>query len=152
MTEKVERRIGIATPDLSKEERGEYERNARVETRMTHGASRLGRFRADSALRIQFQRHLLAKLREAESLTGDAFGSICNLIEDLGAVEVARMLVDPIDLATPPTGFLRLLEHELGRLTIEQAIVDFADTGLFADEEINAAKARLSIFQSRRRR
>ena len=135
MAENVERRIGSAMPSPS---------------RKTDRASQPRRFRAEGTLRRQFQRHLLAKLREAESLTRDNLGSICNLIEDLGAVEVARMLVDPVDVTAPPTGFLRLLEHELGRLTIEQAIVDSEETGLFTDEEVVAAKARLSIFRNRR--
>ena len=102
--------------------------------------------RRDRALRARFQEHILEKLREAEELTGDPLGSIRNLVVDLGAVPVARMLVDPQDVRDPPAGFLRLLEHDLARLTIEQAIVDFAHAGLFTEAEIETAKARLAIF------
>lgn len=102
--------------------------------------------RRDRALRARFQDHVLEKLREAEELTGDPLGSICNLVVDLGAVSVARMLVDPRDVRDPPTGFLRLIEHDLARLTIEQAIVDFGHTGLFSAAEVETAKARLAIF------
>src|SRR4051812_13137088 len=97
------------------------------------------------ALRAQFQAHLLVRLREAETVTGDRFGGICNLIVDLGAVEVAKMLVDPQETMFPPSGFLRLLKHRLACLTIEQAIVDFADSGLFTDDEVETARVRLAI-------
>lgn len=111
-----------------------------------------GQFRRTRALRARFQLHVLEKLRKAEELTGDPLGSIRNLIVDLGAVPVARMLVDPQDVRNPPTGFLRLLEHDLARLTIEQAIVDFAHTGLFTDAEVETAKARLRIFGRQKHR
>ena len=97
----------------------------------------------------QFQVHVLVRLREAEMLTGDSFGGVCNLIVDLGAVEVAKMLVDPQELMLPPSGFIRLLKHKLACLTIEQAIVDFADSGLFTDEEVETAKVRLATFRKR---
>src|SRR5438128_398124 len=74
------------------------------------------------ALHAQFQAHVLVRLREAETLTGDPFGGICNLIIDLGAVEVAKMLVDPQETMLPPSGFVRLLKHRLACLTIEHLI------------------------------
>lgn len=104
------------------------------------------------ARRARFQEHLLEKLREAEELTGDPLGSIRNLIVDLGAVPVARMLVDPQYVRDPSTGFLRLLGHDLARLTIEQAIVDFAHTGLFTTAEVETAKARLRIYGRQKHR
>jgi hypothetical protein len=87
----------------------------------------------------------LDKLQEAERLSGDSLGGICNLIEDLGAVEVARMLVDPHDVRSPPDGFVRLMKHDLARYTIEQAIVDYRDSGLFTESEVETARARLAI-------
>ena len=102
--------------------------------------------------RARFQEQVLKMLGEAIELTGDEYGYVRNLIVDLGAVEVAKMLVDPNEVRDPPTGFLRLMEHDLARLTIEQAIVDFADSGLFTDAEIEAAKARLAIFRKRKLR
>jgi hypothetical protein len=95
----------------------------------------------------QFERHVLKLLREAARCTGDKLGDICNLIADLGAVEVAKMLVDPTEVRNPPDGFRRLMKNNLAQLTIEQAIVDFADRGIFTSEEIRAAKARLAIFR-----
>ncbi len=120
------------TPDVEKN----YEfRISRGQVRKTH------------VLRARFQQHVLEKLCEAEERTGDPLGSIRNLIADLGAVPVARMLVDPSDVRDPPAGFLRLLEYDLARLTIEQAILDFAHTGLFTANEVETAKARLAMFK-----
>jgi hypothetical protein len=98
----------------------------------------------------RFQQHVLRLLQEATKLTKDALGEVRNLIEDLGAVEVAKMLVDPTDVSDPPAGFLRLMENNLARLTIEQAMIDFADSGLFEVEEIEAARARLANFTPRK--
>jgi hypothetical protein len=129
----------------TKEQREEYERQMRErgDLEMTR------RVESVDAPHAQFQVHVLVRLREAEVLTGDSFGGVCNLIVDLGAVEVAKMLVDAQELMLPPSGFIRLLKHKLACLTIEQAIVDFADSGLFTDEEVETAKVRLATFRKR---
>jgi hypothetical protein len=111
-----------------------------------------GQVRRMRALEARFQDYVLKKLNEAKRRTGDPLGSIRNFIIDLGAVPVARMLVDPQDVRDPPTGFLRLLRYDLARLTIEQAVVDFALTGLFTAAEVGAAKARLAIFNRSKHR
>ena len=99
-------------------------------------------------LKVQFQKHVLRKLRRAEKLTDDSLGSIRNLIVDLGAVEVARLLVDPTEVMNPSTGSVRLMNHRLARLTIEQAIEDIAATGMTSDSEIETARARLAMFMT----
>lgn len=103
-------------------------------------------------LRARFQEHVLRNLWEAEKSTGDPLGSIRNLINDLGAVGVARILVDPQEVRNPPAGFIRLLNHGLARLTIEQAIVEFASSGIFTEAEVEAARTRLAIFRDSRGR
>lgn len=100
-----------------------------------------------NALHAQFQAHVLVRLREAEMLASDRFGGVCNLIVDLGAVEIAKMLVDPQETMFPPSGFIRLLKYKLACLTVEQAIVDFAESGLFTDDEVETAKVRLAAFR-----
>src|SRR5689334_18619125 len=97
----------------------------------------------------RFEEHLPKVLGEAIELTGDQYGYVRNLIADLDAVEVAKLLVDPNEVRDPPTGFRRLMEHDLARLTIEQAIVEFADSGLFTEAEVETARARLAIFRKR---
>jgi hypothetical protein len=104
------------------------------------------RRRSSQKLQAEFQRHVLEKLQEAERLSRDKLGAVCNLIEDLGAVGVAKMLVDPQDIRSPPDGFLRLMKSDLARFTIEQAIVDFCDSGLFTASEVETARARLAIY------
>lgn len=105
-----------------------------------------GQVRRMRMLEARFQEYVLKKLIEANRRTGDPLGSIRNLMVDLGAVSVARMLVDPDEVRDPPAGFLRLLRYDLARLTIEQAVVDFAQTGLFTAAEVETAKARLTMF------
>lgn len=97
-------------------------------------------------LRQRFKRHLLKKMKEACTLSEDSLGGICDLVDHLGADEVIHLLVVPDEIHNPPSGFIRLMNSNLARLTIEQAILDFAETGLFTKLQIETARERLAVY------
>ena len=106
---------------------------------------------AQSGLAAKSQRHVLEKLKRAETLMGDDLGRVRHLIDDLGAVNVAKMLVDPTEIRNPPRCFFVLMKCTMDQFSIEQAIVDFAKSRLFDEAEIEAAQARLAIFSRNQR-
>ena len=103
-------------------------------------------------LRSWFKRHLMKKLRMACKLSGDPLGGICDLVEVLGVDYVLRLLVAPDEVHNPPAGFVRLMDSDLARYTIEQAIIDFEDSGLFAKLEIETARERIAVYSRRGQR
>lgn len=105
---------------------------------------------SDRRMAADFHDRLLRKIEHAEKLTGDDLGGIRNLITDITGVEVAKLLIDNTALREPPKGFLALTAHNLHYLTIEQAIVDYESSGLFDEEAIRTARARLAIFSRER--
>jgi hypothetical protein len=101
------------------------------------------------SLRARLQAHILQKLEEAQRVSGDSLGGIVNLIEYLGVDEVIRTLVDPEEVHRPPAGFVRLMENDLARCTIEQALIDFETSSLLTRLQIETALARLATYYRR---
>lgn len=97
-------------------------------------------------LRAKLKAQILAKLREAQQTLGDSLGDVIALIEYLGIDEVIQSLVDPDEAAGPPAGFVRLMQNNLARYTIEQALVDSATSSLLTKLQVETARERLALF------
>jgi hypothetical protein len=91
---------------------------------------------------IEFEEVILSRLDEAERRTSYQFTGARSLIADVGAVRAAKRLLDPT-VGKLHDGLKVLIQHELVRLSIEQAVIDFADRDCFTHDEISTAKARL---------
>ena len=96
----------------------------------------------DAAAR-DFQTHVLENFAQAEAKSGYDLSAISRLIKKHGAVQIARMLVDPTE-DNAPGGFHILLGLGLEQHSIERTMLDFADSGLFENYEIDAARKRLA--------
>lgn len=92
-----------------------------------------------------FEDRILANFDEAENLIGYSFTGLRELILDHGAVETAKMLLTIDGVLKQHGGFQVLAAHDLEHFSVEQAVIEFADTGLFTMMEIGTAKSRLAI-------
>jgi hypothetical protein len=101
---------------------------------------------------LDFEDLVLANLDEAERQTGHNFKGVRDLIDKHGAVDAARMLIDINMVLKEYSGFKILDAHDLERLSIEQAIVHFAESGLFTAAEVSTARSRLWIVANRKKR
>lgn len=99
-----------------------------------------------------FEMHVLANLDKAEKSIGYHFKGIRELIAEHGAVATAKMLVDVNMVLNIHSGFRVLDASDLEHLSIEQAVVDYAESGLFTPAEIATAKARLVVTANRKKR
>jgi len=97
-------------------------------------------------LRAQLKRQMVSRLREAQKTLGDSLGDVIALIEYVGVEEVIQNLVDHDDIDDPPAGFVRLMQNNLARYTIEQVLVDFAASSLLTKLQVEAARTRLASF------
>jgi hypothetical protein len=100
----------------------------------------------------QFEDHVLANLDEAEGQIGYHFKGLREMIDKFGAVGAAKMLVDLNSVLKPHDGFQVLSANDRESLSIEQAVIDFADSGLFTAAEVQSAKSRLLIFKRKKQR
>ncbi|MBW7964155.1 hypothetical protein [Bradyrhizobium sp. BR 10261] len=100
----------------------------------------------------RFKEHVLANIETAESQIDYSFFGLRELIDLHGAVSVAKMLVDMNNVLKPYDGFQVLAEHDLEHLSVEQAIIDFADSDMFTAAEVQTAKTRLAIHKRRKLR
>jgi hypothetical protein len=100
----------------------------------------------------KFQDYVLTHIEKAEAEIGYIFRGLRELIDQHGAVPVAKMLVDINNVLKPYDGFQVLAEHDLEHLSVEQAIIDFADSGLFTTAEVQTARARLGILKRKKQR
>jgi hypothetical protein len=92
-----------------------------------------------------FEAYVLSKLDEAEMQLGFVFSGLRSLIGDKGAAGAARYLLDPANIGHPFQGFRRMAENALVNCSIEAAVVQFQDSGLFARPIIETAKVRLLL-------
>lgn len=92
-----------------------------------------------------FEDRVIANLDEAERLLGYRFTGLRGLIERYGAVNVAKGLVSIDNAFHMHDGFQSLSNNDLEHLSVEQAIIDFADAPFFEDVDIAAAKAKLYL-------
>jgi hypothetical protein len=67
------------------------------------------------------------------------------LIAERTAVDAARYLLSPSTSAGFSWGFELLAAANLLSHSIEQAALDFADSGLFSEEQLSKARAQLAI-------
>jgi hypothetical protein len=93
----------------------------------------------------KFARLVASRLAEAERLTGHHFTELHRLIDEKGAVEAARLLLNPASTGAFTYGFRLLAAAKLLALSIEQAALDCAHFGLFTDEQLSKARAQIII-------
>ena len=98
----------------------------------------------------EFERRLLGNLDEAEKkVAGYSFLGLRRFIAEKGAVATAKYFVDLRNRSTAFDGFDVLADHGLLRFSVERAVLDFADRGLFNPAEISSAETRLMIARNR---
>lgn len=94
----------------------------------------------------EFQAHVLENIGQAEDLmAGYRFTKLRSMIDKLGAVETAKRLLDPSNVSHPYDGFNTLAIWELLPYSLEQAVVDWAGSGLFHSSLVAAAEIRIKI-------
>lgn len=98
-----------------------------------------------SASKEEFEEYVLANLDEAESRIGYYFAGLRGLIGRHGAVSVAKGLISINNTFHMHGGFQILSNNDLEHLSVEQAMIDFADAPFFEDVDIAAAKAKLYL-------
>jgi hypothetical protein len=93
----------------------------------------------------KFCQNVVRRIDEATRLTGHWFPDLRELFKKLGELEAVRLLVSPGTGAGFTYGFRILASAGLLHLSIEQAVIDFAHSGLFTDEQISKARATLAM-------
>lgn len=93
----------------------------------------------------QFEQSVKERLAQATNTIGYSFADVHKIIEDKGAVEAAKILVSPNSAGKIHEGLQVLVDNNLGHLSIERAVIDFRKKGLFSEDEISSAEARLGM-------
>lgn len=93
----------------------------------------------------EFEQYVLSNLDEAEHLLGYCFTGLRGLIDRYGAVNVAKGLVSIDNAFRMHDGLQNLSKNHLERLSVEQAMIDFANAPFFESVDIAAAKAKLYL-------
>ena len=96
-------------------------------------------------LEDKFERLVAERLAEATRLTGHQFRDLHDLIAQKRAVGAARILLSPASVGTFTYGFRLLAAANLLHLSIEQAAMEFEHSGLFTEEQLSNARARLIL-------
>jgi hypothetical protein len=99
-----------------------------------------------------FHDHLIRSLTEAEAQLVYCFAGLRKLIDDKGAVAAAIQLLDISRAVQEQDGFTILAENNLLHLSLEQAVIDFAESGLFPASIIASARSRLLLAKNRMKR
>jgi len=98
----------------------------------------------------EFDAHVLDYLDKAEAeMGGYEFRGLRELIEEYGAYTVAKDMVDMNRAMKINSGLERLAEHDLLQYSLEQAVIDFADSGKFTRSEVDTARSRLIIAKNK---
>jgi hypothetical protein len=95
--------------------------------------------------KLLFEADVIHRLDQATSKTGYLFAGILEIIDNMGAAEAARMLVGPNSTGKFHEGFEFLVRQKISHLSIEQAVIDFKDSGLFSADEVSSARARIAM-------
>lgn len=103
-------------------------------------------------LRDHFKTHLLKLLKEAQRRSGDSLDELFDLVEYLGVDAVIQRLVSWDEVDNPPAGFVRLMQSDLARYTIEQALMDFEGSSLLTRLQVETARARLANYSPQDKR
>jgi hypothetical protein len=93
----------------------------------------------------QFEQTVKERLTRATNESGHSFAGIYKIVEDKGAVGAAKMLIRPANTGKINDGLKALVDRNLSHLSIEQAVIDFANQGLFSEKEISSARDRLAL-------
>jgi hypothetical protein len=93
----------------------------------------------------KFCQEVVRRIDEATSLTGHQFPDLRELFKKLGVLEAVRLLMSPGTGAGFTYGFRILISADFLHLSIEQAVIDFANLGLFTDEQVSKARATLAM-------
>jgi hypothetical protein len=87
---------------------------------------------------------LLRNFDQAETLIkGHKFLAIRKLIEDHGALTVAKNFVFPGKILTLHSGLVLLARHDLIHLSVEQAVVDVGVGEHFTEVDVSNARSRM---------
>jgi hypothetical protein len=93
-----------------------------------------------------FEKVVLERIGQAKKLTGYSFFGLLKAIETDGAVATARRLIGPQNNETFQDGMKELNARDLLKLSVEQAVIDFAEKGyIFDDDDASAATERLRL-------
>jgi hypothetical protein len=93
----------------------------------------------------RFEQTVKERLTQATNETGYSFAGIYKIIKDKGAVVAAKILISPINTGKVHDGLKVLVDRNLYHLSIEQAVIDFENEGLFSEDEISSAQGRLAL-------
>lgn len=93
----------------------------------------------------QFEQTVKDRLTEASNKTKYLFTRFNKMVKETGAVQAAKRLVRPTDLGKIHDGLQVLIDNDLVHLSIEQAIIDFQNDGLFSEDEVSSARGRLAL-------
>jgi hypothetical protein len=99
---------------------------------------------ADKAAQ-RFEQVVKERLSQATNESGRSFAGIYKIIEGKGAVEAAKMLIRPTNTGKVNDGLKALVVWKLSHLSIEQAVIDFRNEGLFSEDEVSSAQGRLAL-------
>lgn len=99
-----------------------------------------------------FHDHVIRNLMDAEAQLGFPFTGLRKLIDEKGAVAAAIQLLDLTRAVHEQDGFTTLAENNLLHLSLEQAVIDFAESGLFPASIIASARSRLLLAKNRMKR
>jgi hypothetical protein len=83
----------------------------------------------------RFEQTVKERLTQATNETGYSFAGIYKIIKDKGAVVAAKILISPINTGKVHDGLKLLVDRNLSHLSIEQAVIDFENEGLFSEEK-----------------
>ena len=93
----------------------------------------------------KFEQTVIERLAQATDKTNYSFAGAYNIIEGRGAVEAAKILVNPTNSGKIHDGLQFLIDNHLDHLSIEQTVIDFRSEGLFSEDEVSSAQARLAM-------
>ncbi len=98
----------------------------------------------------EFDAHVLSYLDKAEAeMDGYEFRGLRDLIEQHGAYAIAKDMVDLSRGMKINSGLEKLAECDLLQYSLEQAIIDFADSGKFTKSEVDTARSRLILAKNK---
>ena len=94
---------------------------------------------------IKFEERLKEAMASSKRELNFEFPVLKNLINTEGGVMAAKRLLLPKDKFSE--GFKRLLDAERPSYTLEAVVLEFKDSGLFTDTEIEIAQWRLANYE-----
>ena len=94
---------------------------------------------------LAFEQEVRNLLDRATKETGYSFSKILEIIDKGDAVQTAKNLVKPNNSGKIHEGLKFLVMHNKSDLSIEQAVINFKDSGLFTAGEISSAQARIAM-------